>query len=52
MSHHVQSGIDLLAVRRITGHKTLQMAVRYAYQEGKHIPTAMDKLQQRLTKQA
>ncbi|MDR0781238.1 MAG: hypothetical protein LBF16_11175 [Pseudomonadales bacterium] len=38
-------------VQRISEHKTLQMVVRYAHQDGEHIQAAMDKLQQRLTRQ-
>jgi integrase len=52
VSHLVQSGVDLPTVQRISGHKTLQMVVRYAHQDGAHIQAAMDKLQQRLTKRA
>lgn len=52
VSHLVQSGVDLPTVKRISGHKTLQMVERYAHQDGEHIQAAMDKLQQRFTRQA
>lgn len=48
VSHLVQSGVDLPTVKRISGHKTLQMVERYAHQDGEHIQAAMDKLQARL----
>lgn len=47
VSHLVQSGVDLPTVKRISGHKTLQMVERYAHQNGEHIQAAMDKLQER-----
>jgi integrase len=47
VSHLVQSGVDLPTVKRISGHKTLQMVERYAHQNGLHIQAAMDKLQER-----
>ena len=43
----VQAGIDLPTVQRISGHKTLQMVVRYSHQNGEHIRSAMDKLERR-----
>lgn len=49
VSHLVQSGVDLPTVKRISGHKTLQMVERYSHQNGEHIQAAMDKLQQRLS---
>ena len=47
ITHLVQAGVDLLTVKRISGHKTLQMVERYSHQNGQHIQAAMDKLQQR-----
>ncbi|MCZ6627971.1 MAG: tyrosine-type recombinase/integrase [SAR324 cluster bacterium] len=47
ISHLVQAGVDLPTVQRISGHKTLQMVVRYAHQNGEHIQAAMDKLEER-----
>lgn len=47
ITHLVQAGIDLPTVQRISGHKTLQMVVRYSHQNGEHIQAAMDKLEQR-----
>ena len=49
VSHLVQLGVDLPTVKRISGHKTLQMVERYAHQNGEHIKAAMDKLQQRMS---
>lgn len=48
ISHLVQSGVDLPTVKRISGHKTLQMVERYAHQNGEHIRAAMEKLQNRM----
>lgn len=47
ITHLVQAGIDLPTVQRISGHKTLQMVVRYAHQSGEHIRAAMTKLERR-----
>jgi integrase len=47
ITHLVQAGVDLPTVQRISGHKTLQMVVRYSHQNGEHIREAMDKLEQR-----
>lgn len=47
ITHLVQAGVDLPTVQRISGHKTLQMVVRYSHQNGEHIKTAMDALEKR-----
>lgn len=47
ITHLVQGGIDLPTVKRISGHKTLQMVERYSHQNGAHIQAAMDKLEER-----
>jgi integrase len=47
ITHLVQAGIDLPTVQRISGHKTLQMVVRYSHQNGEHIMSAMDALENR-----
>lgn len=47
ITHLVQAGVDLPTVKRISGHKTLQMVERYSHQNGAHIQEAMDKLEQR-----
>jgi integrase len=44
ITHLVQAGVDLPTVQRISGHKTLQMVIRYSHQNGEHIRAAMDKL--------
>ena len=49
ITHLVQAGIDLPTVKRISGHKTLQMVERYSHQNGSHIQAAMDKLEKRYT---
>ncbi|CAN5419858.1 hypothetical protein BH09PSE5_BH09PSE5_23300 [soil metagenome] len=49
ISHLVQSGVDLPTVKRLRGHKTLQMVEKYAHQNGAHIEAAMDKLQGRIS---
>ena len=46
--HLVQAGVDLPAVQRVSGHKTLAMVARYAHQDGDHIQAAMSKLQGRI----
>ena len=46
ITHLVQAGVDLPTVQRISGHKSLQMVVRYSHQNGAHIQSAMDKLEQ------
>jgi integrase len=50
ITHLVQAGVDLPTVKRISGHKTLIMVERYAHQNGEHINTAMDKLEDRYRK--
>ena len=47
ITHLVQAGVDLPTVKRISGHKTLQMVERYSHQNGAHIQAAMDKLEKR-----
>jgi integrase len=47
ITHLVQSGVDLPTVKRISGHKTLIMVERYSHQNGEHIQSAMDKLEER-----
>ncbi len=47
ITHLVQAGVDLPTVKRISGHKTLQMVERYSHQNGEHIQAAMDKLEKR-----
>lgn len=47
ITHLVQAGVDLPTVKRISGHKTLQMVERYSHQNGAHILAAMDKLEER-----
>ncbi|WP_445369864.1 tyrosine-type recombinase/integrase [Methylomonas sp. BW4-1] len=50
ITHLVQAGVDLPTVQRISGHKTMQMVVRYSRQNGEHIQEAMEKLEQRYRK--
>lgn len=47
ITHLVQAGVDLPTVKRISGHKTLQMVERYSHQNGSHIQAAMEKLEKR-----
>lgn len=47
ITHLVQAGVDLLTVKRISGHKTMAMVERYAHQSGTHIAEAMEKLDER-----
>ncbi|MDD2758907.1 MAG: site-specific integrase [Methylomonas sp.] len=50
ITHLVQAGVDLPTVQRISGHKTMQMVVRYSHQNGDHIREAMEKLEDRYRK--
>lgn len=47
ITHLVQAGVDLPTVKRISGHKNLNMVERYSHQNGTHIQAAMDKLSER-----
>lgn len=47
ITHLVQAGVDLPTVQRISGHKSFDMVVRYSHQNGKHIKSAMEKLEER-----
>jgi integrase len=47
ITHLVQAGIDLPTVQRISGHKTLGMVLKYSHQNGEHIQSAMDSLEER-----
>ena len=40
----VQSGVDLETVRRISGHKTLSMVLKYTHISDAHIDEAIDKI--------
>ncbi|WP_412524163.1 tyrosine-type recombinase/integrase [Burkholderia sp. S-53] len=42
ITHLVQAGVDLVTVKRISGHKTLQMFERYAHAQGRHVADAVD----------
>jgi site-specific recombinase XerD len=48
ITHLIQVGMDLPSVKRISGHKTLAMVVKYAHQNGAYIEAAMDKLESRV----
>jgi integrase len=48
ITHLVQSGVDLLTVNRISGHKPHAMVGRYFHANGAHIEAAMKKLDSRL----
>ena len=50
ITHLVQAGVELPTVQRISGHKTMQMVVRYSHQNGEHIQEAMEKLEDRYRK--
>lgn len=50
ITHLVQAGVDLPTVQRISGHKTMQMVVRYSHQNGEHIKEALEKLEDRYRK--
>ena len=47
ITHLVQAGVDLPTVQAISGHKGIEMVVRYSHQNGEHIQAAMDKLEER-----
>ena len=40
----VQSGVDLETVRRISGHKTLSMVLKYTHISDAHVDAAIDKI--------
>ena len=40
----VQSGVDLETVRRISGHKTLSMVLKYTHVSDAHVDAAIDKI--------
>jgi hypothetical protein len=42
------SRVDLPTVKRISGHETLKRVERYEHQNGAHIQTAKDKLEERI----
>jgi integrase len=44
ITHLVQSGVDLPTVKKISGHKTLQMVERYTHANKDHLLSALDKL--------
>jgi site-specific recombinase XerD len=44
ISHAVQAGVDLLTVKKISGHKSLAMVQRYAHANAAHVQASMDKL--------
>ena len=47
ITHLVQAGVDLPTVKKISGHKTLQMVERYAHQNDAHVQQSLDKLRER-----
>ncbi|MBF0383611.1 MAG: site-specific integrase [Magnetococcales bacterium] len=47
ISHLVQAGVDLPTVQKISGHRTIEMVLKYSHQNRDHIQTAMDKLENR-----
>jgi len=48
-SHLVMSGVDLVTVKELLGHKTIQMTMRYSHLSGKHKQQAVNILQRRLS---
>lgn len=48
ITHLVQAGVDLSAVKRVSGHKTLAMVERYSHQNGEHIRAAMERYEQKI----
>jgi site-specific recombinase XerD len=47
ITHLVQAGVDLATVQRVSGHKSIDMVIRYSHQNSNHIDAAMDKLEKR-----
>jgi integrase len=47
ITHLVQAGVDLPTGQRVSGHTSCDMVVRYSHQNGKHIDSAMDRLEKR-----
>ncbi|HWW08136.1 site-specific integrase [Collimonas sp.] len=48
ITHLVQAGVDLPTVQKVSGHKTLQMVVRYSHQNQEHVQDALRKLDERI----
>ena len=48
ITHLVQAGVDLPTVQRISGHKSVQMVVRYSHQNSQHVQDALAKLDLRI----
>jgi len=47
ITHLSQAGVDLSTIQRISGHKSIEMVMRYSHQNKEHIHAAMDILEQR-----
>ena len=43
-SHLVMAGVDLLTVKELLGHKTIEMTLRYSHLSGKHKKQAVERL--------
>jgi integrase len=50
-SHMAMIGVDIMAIRQILGHKTIQMTLRYSYLSPGHLRTAVAALGKALTSQ-
>lgn len=48
ITHAVQSGLDIKTIQRISGHKTVEMVLRYTHANEEHMQAAMDKLENRM----
>jgi len=47
ISHLMQAGVDLSTLKRISGHKSDHMVLRYGHQNDAHVQAAMNKLSER-----
>jgi integrase len=47
ISHLMQAGVDLSTTKRVTGHRSDSMVLRYGHQNDAHVQAAMNKLTER-----
>jgi len=50
-SHMAMAGVDIMAIRQVLGHKTIQMTLRYSHLSPGHLRTAVAALGEALTSQ-
>jgi integrase len=50
-SHMAMAGVDIMAIRQVLGHKTIQMTLRYSHLSPGHLRTAVAALGKALASQ-